>query len=379
MPNNSVAAVLHELNRIVAPAGTDELGDAELLQRFARRRDQAAFELLVWRHGPMVFGLCQRLLRHEQDAEDALQATFLVLVRKASSISKKESLASWLYKVAYRIACRARARTPALSNQSAILEAKGAPDEADAVWRDLREKLDREVAQLPENYRRPIVLCYLEGKTHEEAARLLGCPKGTLASNLARARDRLHRRLTRRGWALSSAVLGTVLAEKAVAGVLAPELVQQTVRSALAYSAGQTAGVSANTIVLTEGVLRLMWYGKLKMAAGLFLAFVLCAAGVGLVIRQAWAGNGAENGLAAPPVARQHANGPQAGNEGDAQKEIAVLRAEIADLRKELAAALKEIKILKDFLRQAAVPPPEKEPLYRAKPASFWLEQFKDA
>ncbi len=379
MPNNHIVSVLHELNRSVAPAGSDELGDAELLERFARRRDQAAFELLVWRHGPMVFGLCQRLLRHEQDAEDALQATFLVLVRKASTISKKESLASWLYKVAYRIACRARARTPVLSNQSAIMEAKDSPDE-DAIWRDLREKLDQEVAQLPENYRRPIVLCYLEGKTHEEAARLLGCPKGTLASNLARARDRLHRRLTRRGWALSSAVLATVLGDKARAGVLAPELVQQTVRSALAFDAGQAAGfVSANTIALAEGVLRLMWYAKLKMVAGLFLAFVLCAGGIGLVIRQAWAGDGGEDAQAAPLLAHQDAGGPQAEGQADAKKEIAVLRGEIADLRKELAAALKEIKVLKDFLRQTAVPPVEKEPLYRAKPASFWLEQFKDA
>src|SRR2546430_826439 len=148
MSKKSLDSVLQYLRRVALTGHGD---DAHLLERFARNGDEAAFERLVMLHGPMVLGLCQRLLRHEQDAEDAFQATFLTLARKAGTIGKKESIASWLYKVAYRVACRARAKVPILTSHSAIMDERPAPDvEADVIWRDLRPVLDQEIARLPE-------------------------------------------------------------------------------------------------------------------------------------------------------------------------------------------------------------------------------------
>jgi RNA polymerase sigma factor (sigma-70 family) len=182
--------------------------DEQLLARFVRGREEPAFGALVRRHGPMVFGVCRRLLGHWQDAEDACQATFLVLARHAGSIRKPGSLASWLYGVAVRVANKAR--SAALRRRQEEQQAPGRiADSAlpDAAWRELRAILDEELIRLPERYRAPLVLCYLEGTTNEAAARQLGCTKGTVSSRLARARDLLRRRLTRRGLALSGGML----------------------------------------------------------------------------------------------------------------------------------------------------------------------------
>src|SRR5262249_24569164 len=158
-------------------------------ERFVRRRDEAAFEALVWRHAPLVLGVCRRVLRHEQDAEDAFQATFLTLVRKARSIGRKQSVGSWLYKVAYRAAVQAKAAAGrrAAREKPWAGEPAGEPSE-DVIWRDLRPVLDEEVGRLPARYRVPFVLCYLNGKTSAEAAREIGCPAGTIMSRLAWAR-----------------------------------------------------------------------------------------------------------------------------------------------------------------------------------------------
>src|SRR5262249_33461269 len=190
MTNGQLRSVVHHLRKLVNPHGSEEVADACLLERWLGGRDEAAFELVVWRHGPMVLGVCRRLLRHAQDAEDAFQAPFLRPVRKAGSIAKGESLASWLYKVAYRVALRARAaaakrRTQEIKSQD-LLPAEPAQD---LIWRDLRPVLDEEVNRLPARFRRPFVLCYLEGKTNEQAARELGCPLGTVVSRLARGRQ----------------------------------------------------------------------------------------------------------------------------------------------------------------------------------------------
>ncbi|MCI0683287.1 MAG: RNA polymerase sigma factor [Gemmataceae bacterium] len=246
MATNRLSSVLQRLLHRVAPATPGEAHDADLLDRFVRSRDEAAFELLIWRHGPMVLGLCQRLLDSEQDVEDAFQATFLVLVRKARSIGKREALASWLYKVAHRIACRARPRGPALSHH--VDELPAADTSADVIWRDVRAHLDQELARLPEAYRRPMILCYLEGKTNDEAARALGWPKGTVATRLTRGRERLRRRLRRRGWTLSAAALASVLAEKALAGPLPAGWVHAALGGVRAYAAGPTAGTLQVTL-----------------------------------------------------------------------------------------------------------------------------------
>jgi len=382
MATHRLSSVLHSLLHRVAPAASGEVSDAELLQRFVRTRDEAAFELLLWRHGPVVLSLCQRLLRNEQDAEDAFQATFLILVRKARSIGKREALASWLYKVAYRVACRARPRVPIACGHPIALERYGAADTPDdVICRDLRLHLDDELARLPETYRRPLVLCYLEGKTHDEAARLLGWPKGTVATRLARGRERLRLRLGRRGWALSAAALASILTERAVAGAVSAELIRATLGAAVAFATGATTlgvAVSTKSLALTEGVLRAMWYSKMKLAAGLTLTVLLAGAGIGIAVRQAWAGAGPDD-----PQAAQFDPAPAqfvqfGGKKGASQTDVAELRREIATLRAELDAARAELNDLKVVLRLPAAPP-EQGPLYRGRPARVWLEQLKDA
>src|SRR5438067_7096191 len=197
--------------------------DAHLLGRFVQHRDEEAFATLMGRHGPMVLGICRRVLRDQQDAGDVFQATFLVLVRKAASLGRPESLGNWLYGVAYRIALQARAgaaRWRALERQVANVPAPEPVDEK--VWDELRPLLDEEINRLPEKYRAPVVLCYLEGKTYAEAARLLGWTKGTVSGRLARARDLLRPRLARRGLALAAGGVAVLLAQHGAAPASAP-------------------------------------------------------------------------------------------------------------------------------------------------------------
>ena len=199
--------------RRVAEQTADGATDASLLERFVAGRDEAAFELLLWRHGPMVLGLCRRMLRCEQDAEDAFQTAFLLLSRKAASVRRGEAVAGWLYRTAYRIALRvrqtARFRPVAIPPGS---DPVASPSDPDIIWRDLRPVLDDEIQRLPAKYRLPIILCYFQGRTHAEAALELGCPKGTVSVRLQRGRELLRGRLTRRGLALSAASLALLAA-----------------------------------------------------------------------------------------------------------------------------------------------------------------------
>jgi RNA polymerase sigma factor (sigma-70 family) len=338
MAKKSLDSVLQYLRRVALTGD-----DAHLLERFARHRDETAFERLVLLHGPMVLGLCHRLLRHEQDAEDAFQATFLTLARKASTIGKKEALASWLYKVAYRIGCRARGAE--LTNRMSVLDKVGAKGDADIS--ELRGVLHEEIAGLTDAYRGPVVLCYLQGKTHEEAARLLGCPKGTVASRLTRAKEQLRRRLTRRGWTLSASVLTTVLTDKALAVPLPAGLVAST----LAYVSGKSANaaaVAAKVFALSDGVLRMLWLNKMKMGAGVILAVVLAGTGIGLVVRQTWAsGEDGDVGNKAAQVKAQKA-APKANAFERTRAEIADLRKEVANIDNRLDSMLKEMQRMSD-------------------------------
>src|SRR5262249_37021487 len=178
-------------------AAAGEPADDVLLERFTAQREQAAFEALVQRHGPMVLGVCRRVLGHEQDAEDAFQAVFCVLARKAGSIRRGRAVGGWLYAVACRIARQAKASQVRRRMRERELPDVPAPDNPpECVWRDLWPILDEEVSRLPERYRRPFVLCHLEGKTNEEAAAELGCAPGTVGSRLTRARQRLRAHLT---------------------------------------------------------------------------------------------------------------------------------------------------------------------------------------
>jgi RNA polymerase sigma factor (sigma-70 family) len=205
----------HYVRRLAATHASAGLSDAHLLRRFAEHRDESAFAALVARHGPMVLGVCRRLLGHEHDAEDAFQLTFVALSRKAGCLRRPEALGPWLHGVACRTARKLRgraARRRACERQAAPPTSAPADD---LLWRDLRPVLDEAVAALPGKYREPVVLCYLGGATVGEAARRLGCPRGTIATRLAWARARLRARLARRGVTLSAAALAAALASAA--------------------------------------------------------------------------------------------------------------------------------------------------------------------
>jgi RNA polymerase sigma factor (sigma-70 family) len=255
--------------------------DDALLQRFAARRDEEAFAALLRRHGPLVLGVCRRVLRHEQDAEDAFQAVFLVLACKAGSIRRGAALGGWLHAVASRIALAARG--PAERHRAAAPPAEQpAPDDpqADASRREVRAVLDEELRELPEKYRAALVLCYLQGRTHEEAARELGCPLGSMAWRLERGGELLRRRLVKRGVTLSA---GSLMA--ALAGGPAPEvaaaLTARTVRAAVLFAAGSSAAgvVSSPAAALFEGALQTMSATRLKTGVVLALAVLLAVTG----------------------------------------------------------------------------------------------------
>ena len=278
------SSVTHYLRRLLSSPQASRLSDAQLLERFIGQRDEAAFEVLMWRHGPKVLGVCRRILHHEQDAEDAFQATFLVLVRKASSIGKRQSLGSWLYRVAYHVALRARRKAAKrTTRQMEVPDVAAAESVPEVVWRDLRPVLDEEVNRLPEKYRAPFVLCYLDGMTNEEAARELGCPKGTILSRLAWARQRLQRRLTRRGVALSAGMLGASLASEASGAGVPTALVDSTLKASLLVTAG--GAVVGQAAVLSTGVLQTMLWTKVKVVTGCMLAVGALGIAGGMVTR----------------------------------------------------------------------------------------------
>jgi RNA polymerase sigma factor (sigma-70 family) len=269
--------------------------DRQLLARFVATRDEASFAALVRRHGPMVLGVCRRVLRDFHDAEDALQATFLVLAKKAASLVVGESLGCWLHGVAYRAALEARqfnARRRAREvPMSKAPHPAAAPDEP----QDWRTLLDHELSLLPEKYRAAIVTCDLEGRTRKEAARLLGVTEGTLSSRLARGRSLLAKRLARCGVALSGGALAVALSHETSAAVTAG-LVSFTARAAALVAAGQAAAVSTTAVLLMKGVMKAMLLKKLRVVAGAVVV-VLALGAVGLGYRA----GGAGTAQAAPP------------------------------------------------------------------------------
>jgi RNA polymerase sigma factor (sigma-70 family) len=268
--------------------------DEELLERFLGVRESDAFEALVHRHGPMVFGVCRRILHHHHDAEDAFQATFLVLACKAASIRPRNMIANWLYGVAYRTALKARAICAKRRAKQRMLCDMADPRTAQESD-DLRDLLDRELSHLPDKYRTPIVLCDLEGRSRAEAANQLGWSAGTLSGRLARARRMLAKRLNRHG-------LSSVVAAGLFSGPVSASLVSVTVKAAT----GQ-AVVPAHVAALTKGVLNAMIITRLKTVMGLILVLALLGIGTGFWLRQ----SSAIAQVPPPPVEiqRQHAKG----------------------------------------------------------------------
>jgi RNA polymerase sigma factor (sigma-70 family) len=254
--------------------------DGQLLKDFLARRDEAAFTALVRRHGPMVLAVCRRVLGNAADADDAFQATFIVLVRKAGSLTSRSFLGDWLHGVARHAALDA---TRAAARRRTKEQVMARPEmQADEVRNDWLPLLDQELSRLPEKYRLAIVLCDLEGKTRHEAAAQLGWPEGTVAGRLARARDLLAKRLLRGGQVSSGVLLGTV-AGGATQAALPPGLVQTTVQAASLVASGKMTAqgvLSAKAIMLAQGVMQSMLLKKMKIAAfALLLAALLAGAG----------------------------------------------------------------------------------------------------
>jgi RNA polymerase sigma factor (sigma-70 family) len=273
-------------------------GDRQLLERFARRRDGEAFAALVRRHGPMVLGVCRRVLGDHHAADDAFQLTFLVLARKAGGLSQPDRLAPWLYGVAHRTAAKARARTDRRRKRERPVRDLPAADSGDPlVWRDLRPVLDDIIGRLPPPYRDPFILCYLDGLTNAEAARRLGCPPGTVATRLARARERLRGQLARRGVTLPAGLAAAELARELAPAAVSAGCAAVAVRAALspAVNGGAVAA-------FLEGAYRSMAANRWRILAATVLAVGL-AGGAGLGLRSGPAG--AQDSLpprAAPPA-----------------------------------------------------------------------------
>jgi RNA polymerase sigma factor (sigma-70 family) len=319
--------VLEHLHRVLSP-GDGGPTDGQLLTRFAAVRDEASFAALMRRHGPMVWRLCLRVLGHAQDAEDAFQATFLVLACKAASILKRESVGSWLYGVAYRTALEAR--TVNVQRRARERQVKEmphpsvGPDEA----QDWRPVLDRELNLLPQSYQAVIVACDLEGLSRKEAARLLGLTEGTLSSRLARGRRLLAKRLARYGLSLSGGALAVALSEGASA-VVPASLISGTVKAAALAAAGQLTVISSSVAFLTKGVLKTMFIAKLKLAVGAMM--VVTALGVtGLAYRAA---------------------GQSAPTEGKPRSELEKLRRENELLKLNLEVVLEKVRTQEAELR----------------------------
>jgi len=288
MATTFLPSILESVQRRLRPSLSGVVTDAHLLERFLKEHDQAAFELLMWRHGPMVFGVCRRVLQHTQDAEDAFQATFLMLARKADSIGKRESVSGWLYRVAYRIALRARTKSARRGRAERPLDElpidRKSVDPADVTaWRELRRLLDAELSQVPEKYRTAFILCHLEGKTCEEAAEHLGCPRGTVQSRVGRARERLRARLAQRGWRPAFTPLAGLLEQHAAPLLeVSPVLIHSTVYSALLISLGKTlAGlVSPSVLELMTDTLNSMRWSRLRNLAIMAVLILLASSAV---------------------------------------------------------------------------------------------------
>ena len=278
--------VIRHLRRAVLRQDRAGWTDGQLLASFIDQKDEAAFEALVRRHGPMVFGVCRRLLRNHHDAEDAFQATFLVLARKAPSVRPRERVANWLQGVALRTAMKAKAMTVKRRGREKQVTEMPEPEAVQQdPWRDLRPLLDRELNGLPESYRLPILLCDLEGKTIKDAAQQLGWPQGSVAGRLARGRKLLAKRLASRGVALSAGSLAAVVSQNAVSAAVPTSLMSTTVKAAAVIAAGQAAVagvVPAKVAALMEGVLKTMFMTKLKGLMPVTMAMLAIMVGVGV-------------------------------------------------------------------------------------------------
>ncbi|HEV3165828.1 MAG TPA: sigma-70 family RNA polymerase sigma factor [Isosphaeraceae bacterium] len=363
MASGHQGAILHYVHRLFQTGSVAGLGEGQLLERFVAWRDEAAFEALVARHGPMVLAVCRRILRDERDVEDAFQATFLILVRRAGSIQQRELLGNWLYGVAHRVAVRARAQTVRRRTFEKVgLEPELAAETTDQLETDERSLLLDEVRRLPTQYRASVVLCHLEGLTHEQAAEHLRCPVGTVRSRLARARKLLRSRLIRRGVVVSAGAVGSMLAEQGAMGAVPRVLLHSTVKAAAEHVAGPAA-VSAAVAALAEGVVKTMFLSKLKLVFGALLVVGVIATGAGVIAFACRDGRG-DDGRRRAAAGMPFLSGTRAGRDSSDAVNQAV-QARLTDSIKDLQKVDELIRDLEGELKDSTKAQPVREILKR--------------
>jgi RNA polymerase sigma factor (sigma-70 family) len=303
MAGTRPAQVFQYLRTLLSARGTDPSSDEQLLQRFVDQRDEAAFTALLQRHGPVVLGVCRRLLADPHDVEDAFQATFLVLARRAGAVARRERVGSWLFGVAYRIAARLRGQVVRRRvRQRQLSDSPAREEQPEIVGREARGILDEEVQRLPEKYRTPFILCHLRGLTQEEAAHELGCPKGTVASRVMRACQRLRARLSRRDLTIPPTLFGTLLGAEVAEAALPGALAGATVTAACAFASGRheaTGAASARVLMLCRKNLEELMLARIKHVVAAVLTVVVAGTGAVLAYQ------------ARPPVPPEAAKGPE--------------------------------------------------------------------
>jgi RNA polymerase sigma factor (sigma-70 family) len=278
MTSTQPKALLQQVRKL-AGEGLAAAPDGQLLERFAGQRDEAAFTALLKRHGPMVLSVCRGILRNYHDAEDAFQATFLVLARKADTIRRRQSVSSWLHEVAYHVAVKARARAARREPEDHRPEATTAGDPVlDLTLRDVQRVVHEELRRLPEKYRAPLVLCYLEARTQDEAARQLGCTAAALHGRLHRGRERLRARLARRGLTLGTGLLPALLSPDGAEAAVPAALLAATGKAVAGGAPAQVASLAGSVVPAA--------LGRTRSAALLLLAFALLGVAAGVLARQ---------------------------------------------------------------------------------------------
>lgn len=335
--------LLDQVRRLALRGMGERQTDGQLLELFISERDESAFALLLRRHGAMVWSVCRRVLGNAHDADDAFQAAFLVLVRKADSIRPREAVGNWLYGVAHRTALEARRRIARRRAKEQSLPDIPLPESKTAEpWHELGPILDRELSRLADKYRLPIVLCDLEGRSRKEAARQLAIPEGTLSSRLNTGRKKLAKRLARCGFTVSAAALGILLMESASMANLSLSLLSATTKAALLVAQGPAAAtgiVSATVRSLVEGVLKTMYIAKIKTAALVLCSVAVLGIGTGSVYLQMRAG------AADSPQSDRVAQDKGKGAAQPGEREIDKLNREINQLVKALAEARDETTV----------------------------------
>jgi RNA polymerase sigma factor (sigma-70 family) len=302
VPRAQLDSLVWHIRTIATSGCASERTDRQLLDDFSSRRDETAFAALVTRHGPQVLRVCRRVLQHQQDAEDAFQATWLVLAQNSGSIRKREALAGWLYAVAYRIAMKARRSAARRRSHETRFRDRSPRITASPTWDDVQSVLDEEIHRLPKVFQTAFVLCVLQGKSGPDAARELGIREGTLSSRLSRARRRLQERLARRGIQLSTLLAAMALAESVVRASLPAALTASVLRSAILVASGEKAAALVPTKVaaLAAGVSRTMFLTKIKSATAVLLAASAFVAGAGSLVVGAITASQAEQKQATP-------------------------------------------------------------------------------